>query len=190
MKQGSSPNFKDLGSSGLPKTDKALGTRDDNRTSDNKAGEINTLTKTNKRTGKQKTRDISQGRADRIKKRQNKGKTSEKLKELEKVEVSKPESKKHFGAPKEGMRPKKSGPDWDKAPAVGSSERAAWYTENNLAQDKTTQLKKQKPSTPQSGDKAAGGKKGPDYSKPMTKEQLAEYNRNKPKEKPNNLTLN
>jgi hypothetical protein len=31
--------------------------------------------------------------------------------------------------------------DWDKAPAVGTQERADWYKENNLAQDDTTKVK-------------------------------------------------
>ena len=31
--------------------------------------------------------------------------------------------------------------DWDKAPAVGTQERADWYKKNNLAQDDTTKVK-------------------------------------------------
>ena len=77
MKQGSSPNFKDLGSA-LPKKTKTLGKVDDYevqqvrnpRTGKLENAQKNTLTKTNERTGKSKTKDISQRRADRITKRQ------------------------------------------------------------------------------------------------------------------------
>ena len=73
MNKGSSPNFKDLGSSALPKREKSLGTRTDYTGQEDK--EVNTLTKTNKRTGKVgKTKDISQRRADRISNRQNRKK--------------------------------------------------------------------------------------------------------------------
>lgn len=79
MKQGSSPNFKDLGSA-LPKRKKSLGTRTDYTGQENK--EVNTLTKTNERTGKVgKTKDISQRRADRISARQARKKMSPQARE-------------------------------------------------------------------------------------------------------------
>ena len=80
MNKGPSPNFKDLGSSALPKREKSLGTRTDYTGQEDK--EVNTLTKTNKRTGKVgKTKDISQGRADRISNRQNRKKMAPQARE-------------------------------------------------------------------------------------------------------------
>jgi len=57
-----------IGDSALPKKTKTLGTRTDYTEQEDK--EVNTLTKTSERTGKSKTRDISQRRADRIRSRQ------------------------------------------------------------------------------------------------------------------------
>jgi len=144
MKQGSSPNFKDLGSSALPKKRKTLGTRDDNTTMDNVAIKdgINTLTKTSKRGSKSSTRDISQRRADRIKRRQDR---------------KNPPAEPKMNKTTEPV--KKSGPNWDEAPAVGSPERAAWYKENNLAPDKTVK-------SPAPGDKRPTyDREKPDYTK-------------------------
>ena len=55
MNKGPSPNFKDLGSSALPKREKSLGTRTDYTGQEDK--EVNTLTKTNKRTDNRAARD-------------------------------------------------------------------------------------------------------------------------------------
>ena len=154
MKQGSSPNFKDLGSSALPKRSKTLGTRTDYTEQEDK--EVNTLTKTNKRTGKSKTKDISQRRADRIKRRQDK---------------KNPPADPKMSKTTEPV--KKSGPNWDEAPAVGSPERAAWYKENNLAPDKTIK-------SPAPGDKYPNWGKEPDYTRPYdgrTEEQKKQDNK-------------
>ena len=130
MKQGSSPNFKDLGSA-LPKREKTLGTRTDYTEQGDK--EVNTLTKTNKRTGKSNTKDISQGRADRIKKRQDKKNPPAEPNPTMTMDKQ---------GPVAVQEKKKSGPDWSTAPKNNTQARADWYKKNNLAPDNTTKLKK------------------------------------------------
>jgi hypothetical protein len=156
MNRGASPNFKDLGSSGLTKKKKSLGTREDNINKQNPDGSnptVDTLTTTNTRTGKQKTKDISKGRADRIRRRQNRKNPPA-------------EPKAESKASKTTEPAKKSGPNWDEAPAVGSPERAAWYKENNLAPDKTIQTPKKAPTKGWPDDLKSGDSKqnSPDYS--------------------------
>ena len=136
MKQGSSPNFKDLGSA-LPKRGKTLGTRTDYTEQEDK--EVNTLTKTNKRTGKSNTRDISQRRADRIKKRQDKKNPPAEPNPTMTMDKQGPVAK---------QEKKKSGPDWSTAPKNNTQARADWYKKNNLAPDSTTKIKKVYDETP------------------------------------------
>ena len=158
MNRGASPNFKDLGSSGLPKKKKSLGTREDNINQQNPDGSnptVDTLTTTNTRTGKQKTKDISKRRADRIRRRQDRKNPP--------VEP-KAESK----ASKTTKPAEKSGPDWSTAPAANTQARIDWYKKNNLAMDKTTELKKSTPK-PKKGIWPEGAKSGgshivPDYT--------------------------
>jgi len=160
MKQGYSPKFKDLGSSALPKRSKTLGTRTDYTEQEDK--EINTLTKTNKRTGKSKTKDISQRRADRIRDRQNKDKTADnmgktvvdKADNMGKTIVDKVEAKPNPTMTMDEQGPvavqekKKSGPDWKTAPKNNTQARVDWYKKHNLAPDSTTKLEKVYDETP------------------------------------------
>lgn len=156
MKQGASPNFKDLGSaSALPKKTKSLGTREDTISQQNPDGSnptVDTLTKTNKRTGRQKTKDISKDRADRIRNRQNKKNPPAEPKAPAKKE---PKPNPTMTMDKQGpvadqrkTEAKKSGPDWKTAPKSGTQERVDWYKENKLAPDSTTKLKKIYDETP------------------------------------------
>ena len=138
MKQGSSPTFKDLGSSSLPKREKSLGTRTDYTGQEDK--EVNTLTKTNKRTGKAgKTKDISQKRADRVEKRQDKKNPPAEPNPTMTMDKQ---------GPVAVQEKKKSGPDWKTAPKNNTQERADWYKKNKLAPDSTTKLKKVYDETP------------------------------------------
>ena len=166
MRQGSSPNFKDLGSSGLPKKKKSLGTREDNINQQNPDGSnptVDTLTTTNTRTGKQKTKDISKRRAARIGKRQDKKNPP--------VEP-KAESK----ASKTTKPAEKSGPDWSTAPAANTQARIDWYKKNNLAMDKTTELKKTTPKKGWPEDVKSGGEYREGYDG-RTEEQKKQDNR-------------